>query len=348
MMDTNPDLDPAPAPSPAPGRFNPLDAPQCLELPGYVNAIAWHEHIPFGKALMELLRPSTFVELGVHTGDSYLALCEAAAALNLPIACFGVDTWTGDKHAGFYGHEILAELRLHHDPNYGKFSRLVQSTFDEAVGYFADSSIALLHIDGLHTYEAVKHDFETWLPKVSATTGVILFHDINVRENDFGVWRLWEEVRVRHRSFEFLHKHGLGVLAVGTQLPPAMDAFMDYANANPERIRNFFFALGNRVTLQAELERTIAAAREEARRLKEQSEAFDRLALARGREIEALQAALANQTRELQTCQAARAVSDREAVQLRESQAHILNGFSFRLGRAVTAPFRFLGGAKNS
>ena len=95
--------------------------------------------------------------------------------------CYSIDTWKGDEHCGQYGEEIFARVNAHHLEHYARISCLLRMTFDDAVTYFADQSIDILHIDGPHRYESVRHDFETWLPKL-APGALVLFHDTNVRE----------------------------------------------------------------------------------------------------------------------------------------------------------------------
>ena len=71
----------------------------------------------------------------------------------------------------------------------------------------------LLHLDGFHTYDAARRDYETWSGAVREG-GVMLFHDIAVRDpgRGFGVFQLWEELKARFPTAEFAHSSGLGVL----------------------------------------------------------------------------------------------------------------------------------------
>jgi glycosyltransferase involved in cell wall biosynthesis len=206
---------------------------------------SWAGHLPFAFWIVDALRPRTFVELGTHTGVSYSAFVQGVQELGIGTACYAVDTWAGDAQAGFYGEEVYAEWSAFHDRQFAGASRLVRTTFDEAVCHFADESIDLLHIDGLHTYEAVRHDFETWRPKVSRR-GVVLFHDVNAREGDFGAWRYWDELGHAFPSFTFLHGHGLGVLAVGPETSGNVAWLTTLPNASDEavHVRRFFSTLG--------------------------------------------------------------------------------------------------------
>jgi hypothetical protein len=206
---------------------------------------SWVGHIPFAFWLMDAIKPRTFVELGTHTGNSYFAFCQAVKRLEIPTTCFAVDTWQGDCHAGFYGQDIFDAVSDYHDLHYASFSRLVRSTFDEAVNYFEPESLDLLHIDGLHSYEAVKHDFETWLPKLS-NRGIMLFHDINVREKGFGVWEFWGQLSLKYPHFSFIHSHGLGLLYIGSE--PPVSKISQLVSLAPEHrvlIRDTFARLGN-------------------------------------------------------------------------------------------------------
>jgi hypothetical protein len=166
-----------------------------------------------------------------------------------------VDTWEGDEHSGQYGEDVFSQVLAKNQECFAAFSSLLRMTFDDAQAYFANESVDLLHIDGLHTYEAVRHDFETWLPKL-APGAVVLLHDTNVRERSFGVWKFWEELKARYPShLEFSHSHGLGVLQLDNAPDNRKLCWLLSAPLQKQRLTGYFAALGlhqlNRYDLNA-------------------------------------------------------------------------------------------------
>ncbi|MBE7211549.1 MAG: glycosyltransferase [Gluconacetobacter diazotrophicus] len=239
---------------------------------------AWYGHLPFASWLVRALRPAVLVELGTHHGVSYAGFCQAVQDGGLSTRCFAVDSWQGDEHAGFYGAEVLEGFRAFHDARFGAFSRLLPMRFAEALPGFADGSVSLLHIDGRHREADIRGDLDGWLPKL-APNGVVLLHDTNVRERGFGVWRVWAELRETHPGFEFLHGHGLGVLAP-RGVPDALRSLFAAA-ADPERLnrlRERFAFLGGRW----EAEHAAGNAVRQVRILVEAAEAADRSRLEAG------------------------------------------------------------------
>lgn len=227
-------------------------SPAAFAWPERIVQSAWLEHGPFAFWLIDAVRPRCFVELGTHNGFSYMAFCQAVKNEGLATRCHAVDRWEGDPHAGYYGEDVYRELHQYNQQHYAGFSTLIRKSFDKAAETFADGTIDLLHIDGLHTYDAVRGDFERWLPKLSER-GVVLFHDIAVHDRNFGVWRLWDELRARHPHFDFEHGHGLGVLCVGPQVPAGLRGLLDSSPQQASAIRLAFTRLGKAVA-QAQIE----------------------------------------------------------------------------------------------
>ena len=231
--------------APMPGEASSLE----LQYPArLVEPSAWLGHVPFAFWLVAAIRPRMIVELGVHTGNSYCAFLQAVQTLGLDTRCFGIDHWQGDAHAGYYGDEVYRELLAYHDARYGTFSTLLRTSFEAALPSFSDGSVDLIHIDGFHTYEAVSQDFTSWLPKTSSRA-VALFHDTNVREGGFGIWRFWEEVASRYPHFEFPHSHGLGVAYLGSEpLTGPLKRLFAATGAETDRILTYFGRLGASIT----------------------------------------------------------------------------------------------------
>ncbi len=214
----------------------------------------WYDHLSFGYDLVGAFQPSSIVELGTFTGQSYFTFCQSVLDHEFSCRCYAVDTWawTPDYHMDPYDESVYSEVKDYNDSNYSTFSTLMRMEFEEAAESFSDASIDLLHIDGHHTYEAARGDYETWLPKV-APGGIILFHDTCARVKDYGVWRLWSEIRKQHPSFEFKHGFGLGVIRKQggeRRSQPLLDLLFDDNEERHHQLRNLYVYASHLQTLE--------------------------------------------------------------------------------------------------
>lgn len=163
---------------------------------------AWTGHREFADWLVRELHPDVTVDLGVDYGFSLFALAIPQIGTVYGIDSF--DAWGSNESGGG-----------HHPDNYETVARFkAQHGFDNITvirGYFSDvvktwdRSIDILHIDGLHTYDAVKEDWNNWTGFVPET-GVVIMHDI---ESFASVRQFYNEIT--WPKVYFTHSAGLGV-----------------------------------------------------------------------------------------------------------------------------------------
>jgi len=173
---------------------------------------AWIGHEQIANFLIKTIKPEIIVELGVHNGFSYFVFCQTVHDQKLNTKCFGIDHWKGDYHAGLYDQKVY-EYVLEENKKYKNFSKLIKKDFNSALSDFNNQSIDFLHIDGYHTYDSVKSDFNNWLPKCKKDA-LIVFHDVNEFKDDFGVWKLFNELKKSYSHYVFNHAHGLGIISL--------------------------------------------------------------------------------------------------------------------------------------
>ena len=162
-------------------------------------------------------RPKTVVEIGTAHGGTLFLWCRQAdpaatiVSLDLP----------GGMHGGGYPYWMswvyqrfpLAGQKLHllrgdsHKPE--MFARLKSALP-------GDGQMDFLFIDGDHTYEGVKADFEMYSSLVRPG-GLIVFHDICKHPESLNcqVDRFWQEVKNARRAREFVHDPNQGTCGIG-------------------------------------------------------------------------------------------------------------------------------------
>ena len=207
--------------------------------PGLLRYLPWAGHRAFAYDYVRNERPSCIVELGSYYGCSAFAFLQAMKDGGITGSFYAVDTWEGDSFTkNDYREDICGQYKEIQDTCFSdwdfsfekdssdkelqkgdtvsdKGAHMLRMTFDEAVRLFEDDSIDLLHIDGSHLYEDVKHDFLTWKNKVKKD-GVIFFHDISEEEvfgKVMGSHVFWKELVSQYPlTLEFPFSLGLGVL----------------------------------------------------------------------------------------------------------------------------------------
>jgi predicted O-methyltransferase YrrM len=122
-----------------------------------------------------------------------------------------------DPHCGVIYKDETAEAK----PTFADFQRNIAIAgvadmviphvdFSESVARTFSEPVEFIFIDGLHDYQSVKNDFETWFPKVM-NGGVMAFHDTTGQPGPF---KLVTENVFRSRHFR---KIGFGASIVYAQ-----------------------------------------------------------------------------------------------------------------------------------
>lgn len=187
---------------------------------GFIKPAQIPEEIGEFISIVAAMKPRAVIEIGTASGGTLFLLTKVSAEDAVIIS---IDLFGGKFGGGYYAWKtplyrsfILPKQKIHllrgnsHEPG------IVRKVEDMLLKRRAD----VVFIDGDHSYEGVKRDFELYKPLVRKG-GVIAFHDIALHPKETGcaVHSFWAEVKKDYRYKEIVADKdqtgcGIGVLYV--------------------------------------------------------------------------------------------------------------------------------------
>jgi hypothetical protein len=185
-----------------------------LELAGFpeMQRSAWSGLERLGYEMVRKYRPKVIVELITRLGLSACAMGLALRDVGAGGKLYAVCGWAGDAYVFRTHTDYVYRTFLERRNQLGLDDVIIplRMTVDEA-RHQVPGQIDLLHIDGLRTWEAVNHDFESYRPLVRSE-GIVLFHDVNTFSLEMR--RFWNTISVRYASHLVPYSNGLGIIRV--------------------------------------------------------------------------------------------------------------------------------------
>jgi cephalosporin hydroxylase len=156
------------------------------------------------------LMPMSFLEIGVLKGGNFVLTGELLG----PNFAVGIDNGSYRLQGEYNAIQATAAL----SPSFSYEIFLADSHKPETKEKITAvcSSYDLIYIDGDHSYEGVKQDFEMYGGLIRCG-GLIVFHDI--ANQTTGVPKFWAEIKANHKHLEFIHQKKGTIVGIGVIFP---------------------------------------------------------------------------------------------------------------------------------
>jgi len=175
-----------------------------------------HQEILTLLTLLDKIKPRFILEIGTQNGGSLFLLSQIASP---DAAIISIDLSNGPFGGGYH------KSRISLYKSFAKFKQKIHlmrddshqsETLKKVKTILAGNQLDFLFIDGDHTYDGVKKDFEMYGPLVK-NDGLIAFHDIvpGLAEHVGGVPQFWQEIKSQYNTEEIVGDWRQGAAGIG-------------------------------------------------------------------------------------------------------------------------------------